>query len=107
MCMETNSTYTTPEAQAVAEGTTVHENGAISLDNPASIEHLRFVSAISALSLEAKTGMKMTRVPMTRFCRENYGTTKRTLKGCLREMLDLYKEVYGRESEFEKSYRAL
>jgi hypothetical protein len=44
---------------------------------------------------------------MTRFCRENYGTTKRTLKGCLREMLDLYKEVYGRESEFEKSYRDL
>ena len=105
--METNSTYPTPEAQAVAEGTTVHETGAISLDNPASIEHLRFVSALSALSFEAKTGMKMTRVPMTRFCRENYGTTKRTIKGCFREMLDLYISTYGRESEYEKSYSSL
>jgi hypothetical protein len=105
--METNSTYPTPEAQAVAEGTTVTPHGSIFLDNEASIEHLRFVSALSALALEAKTGMKMTRVPMTRFCRENYGTTKRTLKGCLREMLDLYKEVYGRESTYEERYNEL
>lgn len=105
--MEANSTHLTTQAREVAEGTTVHASGAVSLDNPASIEHLRFVSALSALSMEAKTGMKMTRVPMTRFCRENYGTTKRTLKGCLREMLDLYVETYGQASEFEKFYGEL
>lgn len=94
-------------ARKVREGTEVHEGGGFTLDNAEAIEHMRVVSAITALALKINTGMSMTRVSMVSFCASQYGTTGKTYKKVLREMVDYYEKAYGREIEQDSVLRAL
>lgn len=69
----------------------------IIIDTPDAIAHFQMARCISALKIQASTGMTMSRGSMINHCRDNYGTTKRTAKGCLAEMSKLYFDTFGRE----------
>lgn len=67
---------------------------AIVIDTPEGIEHYRICAIISALRIEVKTGLQMTRFSAIKASR-TYGTTGRTKKQVLAEMEDLYEALYG------------
>lgn len=83
------------KAKAVAEGTEITENGTAILTGEA-IEHYRFSALITAYIAEIRTGMKVSRIPLSRVA-EQYGVTARNKKTALRALLALYAETYGRE----------
>ena len=66
------------------------------INTPEGITHFQMGRIIAALKIEVKTGMKG-RGSTINYCRDVYGTTKRTKKGVLAEMLTLYKDTYGRD----------
>ena len=77
-------------------------NDTIIIDTPDGIAHMRFVTVISALNIEVKTGMKMSRgVSALKIAQADYGCKARTKAGALAEMLELYIMNYGRRSKFD------
>lgn len=83
------------KARAVAEGTEVSEHGSVMLTGEA-IEHYRFALLISSYILEIKTGMRATRIPLSRVAAQ-YGVTARNKKTALRQLIAIYEETYGRK----------
>lgn len=83
------------KARAVAEGTEITESGVAVLTGEA-IDHYRFSALILAYVTEIRTGMKVSRIPLSRVA-ESYGVTARNKKTALRALLALYAETYGRE----------
>lgn len=71
------------------------------IDTPEGIEHFRFVTLLSALSLETK-GLKSSRINPRKVAREQFGATKRTTVDILTEMLDRYINEYGRRSTYDQ-----
>lgn len=55
------------------------------------------MQCISALRLEVRTGMKMSRGSVLAHAQHTYGATKRTKKGALAELEALYTRLTGRE----------
>ena len=90
--------------QAVIDGTNTDGGGTVLTGE--AISHVRVVSLILGLAFEVKTGMKMTRFPLTRVA-EDYGVYARTKKKCLREMLVWYKGFYGVPYESDAVKEAL
>lgn len=97
----------TEAARKVREGTEVHEGGGFTLSNEAAIEHMRVLSAISAIAFKINTGVSMVRGSLTTFCAAQYGTKGKTHKKVLREMVDYYEKTYGREITQDSVVRAL
>ncbi len=83
------------KARAVAEGTEVYEDGGMLLTG-AAIDHFAFVTLISSYILEIRTGMRATRIPLSRVAAQ-YGVTARNKKTALRQLVALYEETYGRK----------
>lgn len=83
--------------QRVQEQTTVTEHGSIFLDGADSIEHLRVLTAITELAFRVNTGGRMSRANLIGFCAHEYGTTGKTHKKVLAEMVRHYENTYGRE----------
>lgn len=83
------------KAQAVANGTDIDEYGNVMLTGDA-IEHFRFTSLVTAYITEIRTGMKVTRIPLSRVAAQ-YGITARNKKTALRALLALYEETYGKK----------
>lgn len=98
----------TEAARKVREGTEVHEGGGFSLNNQEAIEHMRVMTVITGLALKINTGMNLTRgVSLTSFCASQYGTTGKTYKKVLHEMLDYYETTYGRSVDHDSVTKAL
>lgn len=64
-------------------------------DTPEQISHYRMASAIAALKIEVKTGMKMGRGSILKFVQQQYGIKAKTKAKALDEMLVLHKATYG------------
>ncbi|CAB4156027.1 hypothetical protein UFOVP658_39 [uncultured Caudovirales phage] len=90
--------------QAVIDGTNTDGGGTVLTGE--AISHVRVVSLILGLAFEIKTGMKMTRFPLTRVA-ESYGVFAKTKKKCLREMLAWYENFYGVPYESDAVKEAL
>ena len=67
------------------------------------MEQFRMVCAITELSLRC-SGLKSVRTNMIEFCRNEYGTTGKTNKKVLGEMLFKWEETYGKRFDFERAY---
>jgi hypothetical protein len=93
------------KARAVAEGTEITETGMVCLQGEA-IDHYAFVTLLSGYILEITTGMKMTRIPLSRVA-ERYGVTARNKKTALRQLVEIYEETYGREFDHPRLELAL
>jgi hypothetical protein len=87
--------------QAVREGTEVTETGMVCLEGEA-ISRYRLVTLISSYALEINTGMKATRIPLSRVA-EQYGVTARNKKKALTELLKIYEGTYGEPLELGNS----
>jgi hypothetical protein len=87
--------------QEVKEGTEVHESGMVSLTGEA-IDRYRLVTLISSYALEINTGMKATRIPLSRVAVQ-YGVTARSKKKALAELMKVYEEIYGETLELGNS----
>jgi hypothetical protein len=83
--------------QEVREGTEVHSTGTISLTGEA-IDCFRLVTLISSYAMEINTGMRATRIPLSRVA-EGYGVTARNKKKALAELLKVYEATYGEPLE--------
>lgn len=83
--------------QRVQEQTTVHEGGGVTIDGADGIEHLRVLTAITELAFRVNTGGRMSRANLIGFCAHEYGTTGKTHKKVLAEMVRHYETTYGRE----------
>jgi hypothetical protein len=80
----------------VQEQTEVTEHGTIVIDGAEGIEHMRIVSAITALAFRVNTGGNMVRANLITFCAREYGTKGKTHKKVLVEMVKHYEDTYGR-----------
>jgi hypothetical protein len=87
--------------QEVREGTEVHSTGTISLTGEA-IDCFRLATLISSYALEINTGMRATRIPLSRVA-EGYGVTARNKKKALAELLKVYEATYGEPLELGDS----
>ena len=87
--------------QEVREGTEIHETGTVSLTGEA-IDCFRLVTLISSYALEINTGMRATRIPLSRVA-EGYGVTARNKKKALAELLKVYEATYGEPLELGHS----
>lgn len=62
------------------------------------------MSAILELSMRVSTGGSMTRVNLIRLCADEYGTTGKTNKTVLGEMLVKWEDTYGERFGLERAY---
>lgn len=67
----------------------------IVIDTPDGIEHFRFCQVIACLSIEVKTGLKMSRGSVLKLAQERYGVTARTKVKALDQLKDMYEVKYG------------
>ena len=68
-------------------------NEPIVIDTPEGIEHFRIAAIISALRIEVKTGMKMSRMSALAAARQYVDA--RTKRDALAKLEALYEELYG------------
>jgi len=87
--------------QEVREGTEVTETGMVCLTGEA-IDRYRLVTLISSYALEINTGMRATRIPLSRVAVQ-YGVTARNKKKALVELMKVYEEIYGEPLELGHS----
>jgi hypothetical protein len=87
--------------QEVREGTEVTETGMVCLTGEA-IDRYRLVTLISSYALEINTGMKATRIPLSRVAVQ-YGVTARSKKKALVELMKVYEATYGETLELGHS----
>ena len=71
-------------------------NEPIIINTPEGIEHYRVSALITALRIEVKTGMKVSRISPLSVCKRDYGCPKNTKKGALAWMESYYEDTYGR-----------
>ena len=69
---------------------------AVLIDTEEGIFHYRLCAVISALKIEIKTGMKMSRGSLVKLAQESYGITARNKAKALEQLLDYYLRRYGR-----------
>jgi len=87
--------------QEVSEGTEVYESGMVSLTGEA-IDCFRLFTLITSYALEINTGMKATRIPLSRVA-EGYGVSVRNKKKAMAELLKVYEATYGEPLELTHS----
>lgn len=69
---------------------------AIFIDTEEGIFHYQLCAAITALKIEVKTGMKMSRGSVLKFAQQQYGITAKNKAKALDQLLDYYLWRYGR-----------
>ena len=87
--------------QEVREGTEVTQTGMVCLTGEA-IDRYRLVTLISSYALEINTGMRATRIPLSRVAVQ-YGVTARSKKKALVELMKVYEATYGEPLELGHS----